>query len=133
MAAVVIDTSTWVEILERGHVSAAARSMVEDGLVHVPPLVAAEILSGRYSPGRRRYVEEALGQLPWCTVDRAHWFRVGAMRAELRGRGVTVSTPDAHVAQCALDLEAVLWTEDAVFALVARHTALRLGDWRLDA
>jgi len=46
---------------------------------------------------------------------------------------VTVTTPDAHVAQCALDLDAVLWTEDSVFALLARHTRLRLGTWMVDA
>jgi hypothetical protein len=36
-------------------------------------------------------------------------------------------TPDAHVAQCALDRDAVLLSKDAVFAHIARFSALRVG------
>lgn len=52
--------------------------------------------------------------------------RVGELRAGLLVHGLQVSTPDAHVAQCALDLDAELLTEDAVFRRVAKYTALHL-------
>lgn len=44
----------------------------------------------------------------------------------LRSRGINVTIPDAHVAQCALDLDATLLARDDIFALIARHTSLRL-------
>ena len=37
------------------------------------------------------------------------------LRAALLRRGLTVSTPHAHVAQCAIDRGALLLTHDAVF------------------
>jgi hypothetical protein len=40
---------------------------------------------------------------------------------------LTVSTPDAHVAQCAIDLDAVLLTTEAVFRRLARSSGLRLA------
>lgn len=55
-----------------------------------------------------------------------HWIDVGLLRRDLRRKGITVTLPDAHVAQCALDLDAVLLTRDAIFTDIARHTALRV-------
>jgi predicted nucleic acid-binding protein len=51
---------------------------------------------------------------------------VGRLRNSLAAKGLAISTPDAHVAQCALDLGADLLSADAVFRLVARHTKLSL-------
>ena len=124
-SALVIDTSSWIEILARGMPEAVRRALFA-GRVHLPPVVAAELLSGRMGARQRSALEEHLSGLPACGADLGHWFRVGALRARLRDRGLTVSTPDAHVAQCALDLGAELLTEDRVFRLVARHVPLRL-------
>ena len=52
---------------------------------------------------------------------------MGRLRADLRARGLSVSTPDAHVAQCALDVDGLLLTEDAVFAKIAHVAPLRLA------
>ena len=49
------------------------------------------------------------------------------LRADLRARGLSVSTPDAHVAQCALDVDGLLLTEDTIFAKIARVAPLRLA------
>ena len=40
--------------------------------------------------------------------------------------GDPISTPDAHVAQCALDRDAPLLSRDRAFSRIAQHTALRL-------
>jgi predicted nucleic acid-binding protein len=71
-------------------------------------------------------LEEFLLTLPLCPADVAHWFRVGRLRNSLAARGLSISTPDAHVAQCALDLGAELLSADTIFRLVARHTKLSL-------
>jgi predicted nucleic acid-binding protein len=53
------------------------------------------------------------------------WIRVGELRRSLRDKGLSISTPDAHIAQCALDRDAVLLSRDAFFARMARYCALR--------
>ena len=51
---------------------------------------------------------------------------LGDLRRRLAGRGVSVSTPDAHVAQCALEREALLLTRDSVFLRIAQTSELRV-------
>lgn len=125
MNALVVDTSSWVPYLagrEDGRIEAALGA----GALHLPPVVAAELLSGRLERRRRAALESLLADLPVCPASLDHWFRVGRLRAALAARALSVSTPDAHVAQCALDLDAELLTEDAVFARIARLAPLRL-------
>ncbi len=57
----------------------------------------------------------------------AHWVAVGELRSTLSTRGIALSTPDAHVAQCALDRDALLLSHDAVFGRIAKMTPLRLA------
>lgn len=57
----------------------------------------------------------------------AHWIAVGDLRQRLRRRGLTVTIPDAHIAQCAIDREAILLTRDAIFAAVAKHAPLAVA------
>jgi predicted nucleic acid-binding protein len=52
---------------------------------------------------------------------------VGDLRRHLADKGVSVSTPDAHIAQCAIDREALLLTRDAVFERIAKVTTLRVA------
>ena len=125
MSALVVDTSAWVSWFA-GRGAEEIEAALEEGRVHLPPLVAAELLSGSLPPRRRAALEGLLADLPLVPTDLAHWFRVGRLRADLRARGLSVSTPDAHVAQCALDLGAELLTEDAVFRRIAGLAPLRL-------
>jgi predicted nucleic acid-binding protein len=97
---------------------------LDEGRVYLPPLVAAEILSSKLSPSERAELESLLSDLPLCGLERQHWFRVGKLRSALRAKGLSVSTPDAHIAQCALDLRAELLTEDLVFRRIAKFEAL---------
>ena len=126
MSALVVDTSSWVSWLA-GKGSPLIDEAAAEGRLFLPVMVAAELLSGRLSARKQRELESALRELPLCAQDLDHWFRVGRLRASLRAVGLVTSTPDAHVAQCALDLDAELLTEDAIFAKVAKHAALRLA------
>lgn len=126
MSALVIDTSSWIAWLA-GAGAAVVEPALEEGRVHLPPVVAAELLSGRLTARERRALLDLLDDLPLVQADRAHWYRVGRLRSRLRERGLSVSTPDAHVAQCALDLDAALLSEDAILAKVAPHLPLRLA------
>ncbi len=92
----------------------------------LPPLVAAELVSGKLTSRQRTELESFLADLPLCVVDFDHWLRVGHLRAHLFSVGLSLSTPDAHIAQCALDVHGDLLSEDGIFAKVAKKTTLKL-------
>ena len=125
MSAIVADTSEWIEYFagrpapQLDHALAAGRAVV-------PPLVVAELLSGARTAKDRSSLEDLLRDIVLPVDPFSHWVRVGGLRGALRSRGLNVSTPDAHVAQCALDLDAPLLSRDRVFTKIAQLTALRL-------
>jgi predicted nucleic acid-binding protein len=127
VSALVVDTSSWILYLNQGGRADWIDEAMVEARVHLPPIVAAELLSGKLKPREREALMRMLERLPRCSADFAHWARVGELRAGLRAKGLHVSTPDAHVAQCALDLDGALLTEDAVFAHIARHRPLKLA------
>ncbi|MBI4613028.1 MAG: PIN domain-containing protein [Planctomycetes bacterium] len=126
MSGLVVDTSSWISYLAGGG-SGRIEEALEDGRVHLPPVVAAELMSSRLTARERRDLERLLSALAPCAGGLDHWFRVGALRAALSARGLRVSTPDAHVAQCALDLDAELLTEDGIFERIAEVAPLRVA------
>ena len=126
MSAIVADTSEWVEYLA-GRPAALLDHALAAGLVIVPPIVVAELLSGVRAAKDRERLEDLLRDIAMPAADFDHWARVGALRVALRGHGLSVSTPDAHIAQCALDQDAPLLTRDAVFSKIAKLTPLRLA------
>ncbi len=124
-AALVVDTSSWVSYFA-GRGESRIDESLDNALVILPPIVAAELLSGKMSERQRGALEDLLRDLPLCATDLDHWFRVGLLRRRLAQRGITISTPDAHIAQCTLDADAELMTEDAIFRTIVRHTTLRV-------
>ncbi len=126
MSALVVDTSSWIAWLAGGGSPLIAEAL-DEGHVQLPVVVAAELLSGRLEDSERAELKDMLSDLPPLGVDLDHWFRVGQLRAALRARGLSVSTPDAHVAQCALDVDGFLLTEDRVFTKIAGVAPLRLA------
>ncbi len=118
MNALVIDTSTWINYFNAKQVSLQeeVNAALKEGRVYLPPIVAAELVSGtKQSEAVVKELKEFLAELPLCDNSFEHWIRVGKLRRELARKGLTVSTPDAHVLQCALDLKAYLVHEDKVF------------------
>lgn len=125
MSAVVVDSSVWIEFF-RGRDIPALEEALAEGRVLVPPIVVAELVSGATSRGDAKKVTDLVRELELVETPRTHWVRVGELRRRLRGRGLSVSTPDAHVAQCAMDVRGVLLSTDAVFRRIERLTELRL-------
>jgi predicted nucleic acid-binding protein len=125
MAALVVDTSSWISYFA-GRGSARIEPALDEGRVHLPYIVATELASGTLTKKQQAEMAARLALLrPW-SAELDHWLRAGRLRADLRAAGVSISAPDAHVAQCALDLDAELLSEDLVFDLIARHAPLKL-------
>jgi len=125
VSALVVDTSSWVSYFSSTGPSVIDEALVE-GRVFLPPLVVAELVSGRLTSRQRTELESFLADLPLCAVDFDHWLRVGSLRAKLFSVGLSVSTPDAHIAQCALDVHGDLLSEDGIFLKVAKRAPLKL-------
>ena len=122
---VVVDTSTWIDFFS-GRTIPELEDALAQAAVVLPPIVVAELISGTRNSRDRNAVATLVTDIPVHETPIAHWIRVGELRRRLRGRGLSISTPDAHVAQCALDRNALLLTRDRVFSAVARLTELRL-------
>lgn len=127
MAGVVVDTSVWIDFFA-GAETTSLEEALERGAAVVPPIVVAELVSGATTPQQRERIGELLQDAPVHPTPLEHWIRVGDLRRVLARKGLNVTVPDAHVAQCALDQDAVLLARDAVFTLIARHTPLRLRE-----
>jgi predicted nucleic acid-binding protein len=123
--AVVVDTSVWIDFFG-GRATERLDAALRLGTVVLPPIVAAEILSG-IRPSDRPAMIAFLGDLELAETTFSHWIAVGELRSAMSARGIAVSTPDAHVAQCALDRDALLLSHDAVFGRIAKTTPLRLA------
>ena len=126
MSGVIVDTSVWVDYLTGKDIPVLGDAL-RQGSVALPPIVLAELISGAHRPRERAALINFLSELPLCETARDHWIRVGELRRRCREKGLSVSTPDAHVAQCALDADALLLTRDCIFSDIARHADLRLG------
>ncbi|MFN0062986.1 MAG: PIN domain-containing protein [Myxococcaceae bacterium] len=126
MSALVIDTSSWVTYFA-GDRESPIDDALHEGRGYLSPIVAAELLSGNMTAREQRLLTDLLKDLPLSPVPFEHWLRVGALRRTLRAKGLSVSTPDAHIAMCAIDLAGELLSEDTVFAKIARVVPLRLA------
>jgi predicted nucleic acid-binding protein len=125
VAGIVVDTSEWIEFFagaEASHIEEA----LANGSAIMPPIVVAELVSGASTAAQRSSIGELLQDAPVHDTPLEHWIRVGELRGMLRRNGLSVSIPDAHVAQCALDRDAILLTRDKIFTAIARHTKLRV-------
>jgi len=127
VSGLVADTSVWIDFLGGRRVPALEEGLAR-GAVWVPPLVVSELVSGARRPRDRTALIDLLRDLPVCETPLDHWVRVGELRRRMAERGVAVATPDAHVAQCALDLTAVLLTRDAVFTRMAGPAGLQVRE-----
>lgn len=126
MNALIVDTSSWISYFAVKTHEDEIDLALQEGRVYLPPLVAAELMSARLSASQKTSLRAFLEELPICESALDHWIRVGELRAELAAKGLTVSTPDAHVAQCAIDLKCFLLTEDGIFEKISVKKPLRL-------
>jgi len=125
VSGLVVDTSVWIDFFN-GRPVPALESGLAEGAIALPPVVVAELVSGARHAKQRAALEDLVRDLAVHETPLEHWIRVGELRRRLAERGITVSIPDAHVAQCALDRDALLLSRDAVFKRIAKQTRLRV-------
>ena len=93
----------------------------------MPAVVVTELTSGARSREEQFAIEDLLADLPMHEGSFHHSARAGELRRSLRANGLSVSSLDAQIAQCALDRDVQLLTRDAVFWKIAAQTKLKLA------
>ena len=121
----IVDASSWIDFFH-GVDLPPLEAALERGVVVLPPIVVSELVSGARTPRDLALLTDLLTDLPVHETPLEHWIRVGELRRFLRDRGLAVSTPDAHVAQCALDRGAWLLAGDGAFPSMAEFVPLQL-------
>jgi predicted nucleic acid-binding protein len=126
VSGVVVDTSIWIDFFAGASVPSLEAALAHGGVV-LSPIVVAELVSGARLARDRAAIADLTMQLTLHDTPLDHWIRVGELRRSMKANGMTVSTPDAHVAQCALDRRALLLSRDTIFPKIARHSELRVS------
>jgi predicted nucleic acid-binding protein len=114
VSGLVVDTSSWI-LYFKGREYPSIDEALKHGQVFLPVIVAAELMSGQIPASKRAALSDFLADLPSIDNSLNHWFRVGELRQKAAAKGVHLSTPDAHIAQCCIDMNAKLISEDGVF------------------
>lgn len=123
---VVADTSVLIDHVNGRSVPAIEDALANDLLI-LPPLVIAELVTGGAGLDETFDIADLLQEARMHPTDFRHWIAVGDLRRDLARHGLNVTIPDAHVAQCAIDLDATLIARDKIFRLIAEHIPLRLA------
>jgi predicted nucleic acid-binding protein len=114
-----LDTSFLIDLL-RGHRGAATKAETFDSeaeVITIPAPALAEFLDGAYFAGGT-YLAKALQLVAGRDVvpfDKECGLLAGQLRADLRGRGVTLAMLDAMIASTALRHHSILVAGDAGF------------------
>jgi predicted nucleic acid-binding protein len=122
----VADTSVLIDHVNGRGVRALDLALAGELLI-LPPLVISELVSGATRGNETAAIAELIPNLKIHETDKRHWIAVGDLRRDLASHGVNLTIPDAHVTQCAIDLDATLITRDKVFDLVSHYIPLRLA------
>lgn len=125
MSGLVVDTSVWIEFFKDKSLPHLEEALKSSQVV-ISSMIVAELLSGKIPAKQEKELIEFLQDLNPLHPDTEHWIRVGQLRRLVLSKGISISTPDAHIAQCALDLEARLYTFDKIFEKLVKITGLKL-------
>lgn len=126
---VLIDTSIWVDFLQKPDAPGNARL---EALIRgvnraaVCGLVLQEVLQGIRDDASYREARDRLTRLPFLDADREAWLLAAGTYRRLRAAGVSVPPVDVSIAALAIRHDVPLFTRDRHFVSIAAHAPLRL-------
>jgi tRNA(fMet)-specific endonuclease VapC len=122
---IVVDTSSWISYFSNRNSNDIIDLALKEGRVYLSPVVVSELLSAQLKPAEKKQMVDFLNDLPLCEISFDHWVRVGSLRSRLLKKGLKTSTPDTHIAQCCIDLDCFLLSEDKIFKKISKHSSLK--------
>ncbi|HBF12666.1 MAG TPA: PIN domain nuclease [Deltaproteobacteria bacterium] len=122
---VIIDTNIWIDFF--GNESdPTLETILSEGRGYLTPIIVSELISGCRNVKDEEQIISLIRDLPVIDCPLDHWERVGYLRRLCQKKGINLTIPDAHIAQCTLDMDGLLLTRDQVFIKAARVIGLRL-------
>jgi predicted nucleic acid-binding protein len=121
-----IDSSSLIAYLEgrnRADTRAVDKALASGEAVFPPPVVT-EVLS---QPGLPDDVADLIRSVTLVEITAGYWERAGLLRARLIAKGRRARLADALIAQCCLDCDLPLVTNDSDFKAFAQLAGLRLA------
>ena len=125
MSGIVVDTSIWIDYF-KGASFPIVDDSLKEGSLNLPPIIVSELLSAKLNPTSKKQLIDFLLDLKFINCDFSHWIRVGELRSFFARKGITISTPDAHIAQVCIDEDSYLITRDKIFTQIAKIIKLKL-------
>lgn len=111
---ILVDTSVWIEHLQRGNDALGSRLQNAEVLCH--PFIIGELACGNLQ--RRDEILSLLAALPQAAVAHHHEVLAFVQRRRLMGCGI--GWIDAHLLASAMLADTPLWTLDKPLAAAAR-------------
>lgn len=121
---VIVDTSTWIDFF-KGGLFPEIENALQEGRVYLTPLIASELISGVRTTSEEKELLDWIQTLPLVETPLSHWINVGRLRNKCQKKGVNTSTPDAHIAQSALDIAGILYASDSIFSKLPESIKLK--------
>jgi predicted nucleic acid-binding protein len=126
---IVVDTTVWVDWFN-GRDSPATRRLrraLDDEDVALTGIILTETLQGFRTEAGHDEARAVLTALPMLTLDTDACVEAARLARHLRRRGVSLAgVTDCLIAQCCIGVDAEILSGDQDFALIARHSPLRL-------
>jgi len=124
---VLVDTSIWIEFLDRNNPSVRQQleALLRQGEVATAGLVLAELRRGCRSAKQVRELLQAMEPLEYWEADRGSWLRAGELALECATRGFQTSIGDCLLAALAMRESASVFTLDRDFAHIPRVQLFR--------
>jgi predicted nucleic acid-binding protein len=125
VSGIVVDTSIWIDYF-KGISFPIVDDSLKEGSLSLSPIIVSELLSAKLNPNSKKQLIDFLLDLKFINCDFSHWIRVGELRSFFAKKGITVSTPDAHIAQVCIDQNCYLITGDKIFTQISKVVKLKL-------
>lgn len=125
---ILIDTSAWIEFLrDTGSPVCESVDAALDGQIAICDVISMELLAGARSDRHLAELRGLIGSLTRCPIDSLDYEMAALMYRNCRSNGETVrKLIDCVIAAVAVRLDCEVLHADADFAVLGRHTGLRI-------
>jgi len=125
---VLVDSSAWVEFFLDASPSPThpLLQLGEEKRIATNALIRVEVLTGARDETNYKFLEQRLQELHELPLTEEVWQQAAHLRWALRRRGLNLPTVDVVIATCAMAHECEVLHADRHFALIARHTPLKV-------
>lgn len=128
-----VDTSVWVDFFNN-YESPFAETLTglikEHNRVVICGLILQEVLQGIKDGRKHKTTRERLERLPFINTDKKTYLLAADLYRRLRRKGLTVPPVDVTIAAIAITSSIPLYTKDAHFWKIEKHSKLKLFSWK---